>query len=267
MITYKAVRLDRTSHYDKETKWRVGAVVKVDNPDPAKTVCGRGIHTSLHLLDVIGFQLGPSRYYKCEPLDVIATDELKMRSSAVRVISEIGKREQDEIAGFKLWEINHPVNPFTLNPKRIDNLSTLVSQWDLVWHSISLSLWPSIGGTIQTGVHKTTMRSLYTPMVCLVGDSIEYFDMKPSKRYSVLTSIEAAIYGYISGLFPRIRLWRHAEVLGPYPWKSLLTMWHSGYVPSFDGEVWRVHTGPKARIVETYTVEDLRKQPKTMEAK
>jgi hypothetical protein len=34
-------------------------------------------------------------------------------------------------------------------------------------------------------------------------------------------------------------------------------LWDRGLVPSFDGKKWRLHSGPKAKIVWEGTVEDL----------
>ena len=29
----------------------------------------------------------------------------------------------------------------------------------------------------------------------------------------------------------------------------MLRLWYGGYVPSYDGTTWRLHAGPKAKIV------------------
>jgi len=66
---------------------------------------------------------------------------------------------------------------------------------------------------------------------------------------SVRASVRDSVWDYIGGLFPAITSWQYAKSLGPDPWRPLLTLWYGGYVPSYDGTAWRLHTGPKAEIV------------------
>jgi len=204
-IHYKAVRLDRTSHYDRETKWRKGSTVRVEHPDPPRRgPCGRGIHSSASLLDAVGYQVGPSIYACVEPLDEIASDSTKTRSSAVRVVSWLTREETDEIAGFKLCEANHPVNPLHQRRDYSLNVPELTGAWDSV---------------------------------------------RASVRGLVRDSVRASVWAYTGGLFHKIERWKHAEALGPDPWRPLLTLWYGGYMPSFDGETWRVYTGRNAKVV------------------
>ena len=124
---YKAVRLDRTSHYDGKTLWKVGKIVRPDIVDiESKEPCGNGIHVSPTLLDAVGYQKGPSRYYEVEPLEIIGQDDTKARCTGVKVLHELSKREQDELAGFKLWEANHPVNPLSLKPRKVNPITTFI---------------------------------------------------------------------------------------------------------------------------------------------
>jgi hypothetical protein len=84
---YKTVRLDRTSHRDMKTMWRVGATVRPDKVDPVGTgACGHGIHCSPTLLNAVGYQYGPSRYYVVSPVTIVDEDNTKARCTAVKVI-------------------------------------------------------------------------------------------------------------------------------------------------------------------------------------
>jgi len=251
---YKAVRLDRTSHYDGKTKWRKGVVICVDKPDPPSNgPCGRGIHCSPTLLDAVGWQAGPSRYYRVEPLDVIAGDETKIRCTAVKVLNELTKAEQDEIAGFHLYEANHPVCPFHREPRNVSDrwIEDRICQWvlvhdsvrdsvrDSVWHSV----WGSAGGSAGTSVWDSVGDSIRDSVRVSVGVSIG-----TSIRDSVWHSVWGSVDAYIGGLFPNITEWKRVEHLGPTPWKPLCDLWYAGYVPSFDGKIWRVHCGPRAEV-------------------
>ena len=145
-VCYKAVRLDKRSHWDAATKWRKGSIVRVNTPDNACIgACGVGIHSSRTLLDAVGWQTGPSIYCRVEPLDVLAEDDSKLRSTGVRVVDWIPKAELDELAGLKLWEANHPINPLLRKPRRLD-IEPLIKEWDSVWASVRDSVWAYTGG-------------------------------------------------------------------------------------------------------------------------
>jgi len=247
---YKAVRLDRTSHYDGKTKWRKGAVVREKYPEPADVgPCGRGIHCSPTLLDVIRWQAGPSRYYLVEPLDVITGDDTKIRCSAVRVLGELGKAEQDELAGFRLYEANHPIQPFHRKPRNVSDqwIEERVYQWHAVrstvgyaiWNTIWDAVWHAVWNVVEDAVWNAVWGAVWNVVRSAIWDTI---------RNAVGDAALDAVYAYIGGLFPNITEWKHVEHFGPTPWKPLCDLWYAGYVPSFDGKIWRVHCGPKAEI-------------------
>jgi hypothetical protein len=91
------------------------------------------------------------------------------------------------------------------------------SIWDSVWGSIRDSIWDS------------------------VWDSI---------RGSIWDSIRGSVWAYISSLYTGIKKWKyfdHPE--GENPFQPCIDLWHRGFVPSFDGKIWRLHAGEKAEIV------------------
>ena len=217
---YKAVRLDRTSHFDYVTLWRVGKIVRPDHPDDSHTEpCGRGIHVSPTLLDAVGYQDGPSRYYTVEIGPVLGQDRTKIRCAWVKVIRELKRVEIDEIAGFKLWEANHPVNPLLVHRRMSDEKALEFLQQ---WNSVGPIVWASVGP--------------------IVWDSV---------WASVRDSVRASVRAYTGGLFPNITKWEYTD--DPDPWRPLLKLWYGGLLPSFDGETWRLHSGPNADVVLTWT--------------
>lgn len=146
---YKAVRLDGTSHYDKMTKWEVGKTVEVPFADPkARGSCGRGIHCSPTLLDAVGYQQTSSRYFVVRPRKIIASDKTKARCDAVTVVRELTANEQDSIAGFKLYEANHPINPLLITTCDVD-YKKLLDEWDSVRDSVWDSVWGLHGRTVS----------------------------------------------------------------------------------------------------------------------
>jgi hypothetical protein len=235
---YKAVSLKRLSHYDHKTKWRVGSIVRPDFVDIENSqLCGHGIHVSPTLLDAVSYQTAPSRYYEVEPIEIIAEDNTKSRCTAVNVIREIGKEEQDKLAGFKLYEANHSVNPLLLRnrkvtPVDIENLK----KWD--------SRWDSVGNSVRDSVGDSRWASVWDSVGNSVGNSV--WD---SVWDSVGDSVGDSVWAYIGGLFPNITKWKYAESLGADPWRPLLDLWYRGFVLSFDGITWRLHQDKDAKIV------------------
>ena len=105
--------------------------------------------------------------------------------------------------------------------KRVSQIDiALVREWASVWGSV----WTSVRASLRASV----------------GDSV---------GDSVWASVRASVRAYIGGLFPSIPSWKYAESLGLDPWRPLLRLWYGGYVPSYDGKVWRLHAGPKAEVV------------------
>ncbi len=67
---------------------------------------------------------------------------------------------------------------------------------------------------------------------------------------SVWASVRDSVWAYIGSLFPGIKKWKyikHKE--GEYPFQPCVDLWKRGFVPSFDGKIWRLHSGEKAKVV------------------
>ena len=55
--------------------------------------------------------------------------------------------------------------------------------------------------------------------------------------------VVASVWAYISSLFPNVRKWQYVDHdEGVNPFQSGIDLWKGGYVPSFDGKRWRLHT-------------------------
>ena len=77
---------------------------------------------------------------------------------------------------------------------------------------------------------------------------------------SVRDSVGDSVWAYVSSLFPNIKKWKginHAD--GVNPFQSGIDLWMMGLIPSFDGNVWRLHKGEKMDVVLEISKEDLTK--------
>ena len=79
-----------------------------------------------------------------------------------------------------------------------------------------------------------------------------------SVRDSVGASVGASVWAY-TGSFFKIPVWKYIKhPKGKYPYQPLVALWNQGFVPSFDGTTWRLHAGPKAKIVYSIKAEELK---------
>lgn len=79
-----------------------------------------------------------------------------------------------------------------------------------------------------------------------------------SVRDSMWDSVGASVWAYISSFFdiPKWKGIKHKK--GSNPFQSCITLWEKGLVPSFDGKIWRLHSGPNAKIIYEISAKELR---------
>jgi hypothetical protein len=144
------------------------------------------------------------RYEKMTIVRQLTEDEIKAGLSAC-----------SESEGYNVLESCYPVHPFKIQPTiTVEEAVALLEAWMKVRASVRASVWASVWASVRNSVGAS------------VGDSVE--DL---------------IYAYISSLFPGIKKWKYIEhEEGVNPYQSGIDLWRSGYVPSFDGKTWRLHT-------------------------
>ncbi len=167
---------------------------------------------------------------------------------------ELKAWKKAKLTGWKVKEAFHPVNPLLLKLRVMENekLKALISEWASVrasvWASGRDSVRDSVGARVGACVRTSVRDSVWASVGASVGDSV---------RDSVGDSVRASVWAYVGGLFPNIKVWKYADKLGPDPWRPLLTLWYAGYVPSFDGAIWRLHAGKDAKIVAQWSKEEI----------
>lgn len=237
---YKAIRPDGTSHYDEKTIWKIGEPVVAPYIDPSSKVCSPGIHCSEKLLDAVSYQFGPSQYLEVEPGEIVASDATKMRCRSVLPIRFLDKEEIDSLAGFKLWEANHPVNPLLLEPDQTLDTEKLLEEWSIVRASMGGNVWSSVSNSVRNSVCEIVKGNVWRNVFSSVRGSMTvsvFNSVEGSMTDSVWDSMWDSVRGYIGGLFSEIEKWEGVE--GSDPWRPLLTLWYGGYVPYFDNS-WKL---------------------------
>ena len=153
-------------------------------------------------------------------------------------------REIEPELGYKLSEALYPVNPLLLPKTAVtDKDIKLLRQWDSVGDSIMDSVWNSVCDSVGYSVWDSVKNS--------VGYSV-WDSVRNSVRNSVWDSVWDSVWAYIGSLFPSIGKWKYKNhEHSQYPFQSAVNLWYRGLVPSFDGKIWRLHSGEKAEIVWT----------------
>ena len=212
--------------------------------DPNKE-CSRGFYaTDIEGLTYSINEHAGSRVFECEVSgQSVIISQFKQRFETIELIRELKRPEIRRLArdaepklGYKLCEAIYPKNPLLGRPKKVTEREIeLLNQWIVVWASVGVSVWALVWASVGDSV----------------WDSVRASVVRDSVRASVVRdSVRASVRAYMSSLFPNIKKWwsiNHPE--GENPFQSCIDLWHSGFVPSFDGKTWRLHSGKNADVV------------------
>ncbi len=135
------------------------------------------------------------------------------------------------------------------------------SLWEPLRESIYPSVLAAIKESVTNSVRKSVRNSVDESAYAYIVESIveyaaesvrEYIDgaVKPDTKGYVRDSIFDSIYAYHGSMFFDIKKWKcvdHEE--DGYPLQPAVNLWYRGFIPSFDGKVWRLHSGKDAKIV------------------
>jgi hypothetical protein len=134
-----------------------------------------------------------------------------------------------------LKEAINLINPLSRKRKPTEKDIQLLKDWasvrDSVWDSVRDSVWDSVGASVWDSVWASVRDSVWDN----VGDSV---------RASVWTSARA----YAGSLF---YIWE-----GQYKFQPAVDLWKRGFVASFDGTTWLLHSGKKAEIVFSWNKDE-----------
>ena len=144
------------------------------------------------------------------------------------------------------------VNPLTGKAKKPTKKDiSLLKQWasvrDSVWASVGdsvrASVWASVGDSVRASVGASVGDSVWDSVGGSVRNSVRD-SVWDSVRDSVWDSVRDSVWAYASSFF---------DIPYKYDFSPAIKLWERGFVASFDGKTWRLHSGAKAEIV--YTME------------
>ena len=222
MKKYKVLNKDKTSPF-KNFKYKLGKEYHCPEIDMCKNNdCSYGLYAT-NLEGILYSNLSDGKQvYECEVRGKeVVIDQFKQRFEYLKLIRKVPLKELEPLLkkeskklGYDLYRALIPVNPLAFKPSK-------PTKKDIA----NLKKWYS------------------------VRDSVGY-SVRDSVGYSVGDAVRDSVWAYISSLFPDIKEWKHIDhKKGINPFQSCIDLWHRGFVPSFDGEIWRLHSGKKAEIV------------------
>jgi hypothetical protein len=144
------------------------------------------------------------------------------------------------------------VHPFKLKKRKptkkdIADLKEWASVWDSVRDSVGDSVCDSVGDSVGDSVCDSVGDSVCDSVLASVWDSVLASvrasvgaSVWDSVRASVWDSVLASVWAYYSSFF---------DMEYKYDFSSLNRLWNKGFLPSFDGKKWRLHSGEKAEVV------------------
>ena len=235
---YKLARPEGWDFYTGETinyRENIGKTVSIPDKGNYELCSGSVIHASIKPNDCfIGAEI-PCSAYQVSGRPVIESSE-KCGFIKLKVIKEI--TELDDLFGWRYNEVLNPLNPQKIRAKKVNEKDLmLLEKWGSIWDSVGDSVWDSVGDSVWDSVWDSVRGSVWGSVGGSVWDSVR-------------GSVRGSVGAYIGTLFPSIEKWKYIKhKKGEYPFQPSVDLWQRGFVPSFDGQLWRLHTGKEAKIV------------------
>jgi hypothetical protein len=148
------------------------------------------------------------------------------------------------------------VNPLKNKPKKVTKkIKMKLREWSLVWNSVPNSVWDSMLNSVWDSVRTSVWDSMLNSVWDSVRDSMlnsvwdlvrasmwdsVWGSMRDSVRASMWDSMLNSVWAYVSSFL---------DIEYKYDFSSVLYLWEHGFIPSFDGTTWRLHSGKDATIV------------------
>ena len=209
-------------------------------------------------IDYVGWERELPEWWDHEKYEQMARAELKEWAKV-------------KLKGWKVKEAFNPIHPLKQKQdKSLDKIALLkdrdsvrdsvrASVWDSVGASVGASVRASVRDSVRDSVRASVRASVGASVRASVWDSVGD-SVGDSVRDSVGDSVGDSVWAYIGSLFHNITKWKYCPEDKKRPWHALRKLWIGGYVPSFDGKIWRLHAGIDAKIVFEISAEDLRKE-------
>ena len=144
----------------------------------------------------------------------------------------------------KLLMIKKIRNPLVGKAKKVTEKETaLLDEWIQIVGSVRYSVVDSVGDSVVDSVGDSVWASVCDSVWASVCDSVWASvgaSVCASVGASVCASVRASVRAYTSSFF---------KIQYEHDFSSAVKLWNSGFIPSFDGRTWRLHSGKTAEVV------------------
>ena len=265
MKKLKVLNSDLTSPF-MEFKYEIGKEYVCNDFDTNKdNICSNGFYAT----DIEGLPYSWNIKKRAFEVEVsgksVIIDQYKQRFEKQTIVREVKKDEliklakaQEQRIGYLLSGALFPINPLLLDaPKVSDAEIELLKQWASVKASVRASVkasvrasvLDSVRASVRDSVGASVWNSVWSSVWGSIGDSV-WGSIGDSVWAFVGTSVGASVGAYISSLFPNIKKWHYVDCEpGLNPFQPGIDLWRNGFVPSFNGKIWRLHSGKDAKTV------------------
>lgn len=175
-----------------------------------------------------------------------------LRELSLKEVKDLVKIQSEKM-DWNYYDMLFPKNPLEILVGVTNKHIQLLKQWASVRAYVGDSVWDSVEDSVGDSAGNSVGDSVWYS----VWDSVEY-SVGDSVGNSVGDSMGDSVWAYISSGFSNIKKWKwidHEEGINPF--QSCINLWNDNLVPSFDGNIWRLHSGPKAEIVFEISKKDL----------
>ena len=259
MKLYKVLNVDLTSPY-QGFEFELGKTYVCDDFDTSDEECSNGFYA----VGFNGLVYAINKDGKKHSVFEVEVggrskefNQFKRRYEEITIVRELSDDEIkegllacEEKEGYKVCEACYPIHPFSAEPIPLEDAKKLLQEWKKVWASVMESVWDSVRASVMESGWASNWDSVWASVGASVMASVwasvraSVFESGWASSWdSVRASVMDSVWAYVSSLFPNIKKWKyinHKE--GVNPFKSCIDLWKGGYVPSFDGKVWRLHT-------------------------
>ncbi len=203
--------------------------------------------------NLLGFEV-----WECEVSGrSVEIDQFKRRYERIKLVRQVPLDEvrqlaeaEEEKVGYKLAEALFPINPLKIKAGPVtDEEIELLKKWASVRDNVGSNVWDSVLGSVWGSIRDSVWGSVCDSIRDSVCDSV-WGSVRDNVGSNVWDSVLGSVWAYISSLYTGIKKWEYIDhPEGENPFQPCIDLWHRGFVPSFDGKIWRLHAGEKAEIV------------------
>ncbi|RLC36639.1 hypothetical protein DRH29_04195 [candidate division Kazan bacterium] len=253
---YKLARPDGWDfHTGKTINYRanIGRTVLIEDKGYYELCTNTVIHASRDPNDCFVGAYIPCSAYEVWGIPVIEDAE-KCGFTSLKVVREI--TNLDELFGWKYSEVINPINPLEIAPpikihkKHLGLLKEWIEICSALWRDAGARVGDYIrykmNGMVKGVVARKVEERIWKWMIENIRNNYSKRDRHILWSYK---SMNNNIWAYIGSLFFNVKWGYFEKHPDKYPFQSLVKLWKMGLIPSFDGEIWRLHGGSQGKVL------------------